>query len=140
MRPDPIQSDDDAGEGLGNDRATILIVEDNQVNSMILRAMLRKHGWEPLVARDGMEGVEMTLRHRPALILMDLQMPRLDGFAAAGEIRRRLDGPAPAIVAVTANVEPAVRAACVGAGFSGVLAKPVAMDELISTVRRYLVF
>lgn len=137
MRPDPSQSEE-AG-GARNEHATILIVEDNQVNSMILRAMLRKHGWEPLVAADGIEGVEMTLRHRPALILMDLQMPRLDGFAAAGEIRRRLDGPAPVIVAVTANVEPAVRAACVGAGFSGVLAKPVAMDELIATVRHHLV-
>ena len=138
MRPDTGKSETEAGEAPGNAPATILIVEDNQVNSMILRAMLRKHGWEPLVAADGVEGVEMTLRHRPSLILMDLQMPRLDGFAAAGEIRKRLDGPVPVIVAVTANVEPAVRAACVGAGFSDVLAKPVAMEELISAVRRHL--
>ncbi|MER2509263.1 response regulator [Amaricoccus sp.] len=138
MLPDSRQSDDRAGVSPTSNRATILIVEDNQVNSMILRAMLRKHGWEPLVAADGIEGVEMTMRHRPGLILMDLQMPRLDGFAAAGEIRRRCAGTIPAIVAVTANVEPAVRAACVSAGFSDVLAKPVAMEELVSTVRRHL--
>ncbi len=138
MRPDSQDHVDQSGVAPIGNRSGILIVEDNQVNSMILRAMLRKHGWEPLVAVDGVEGVEMTMRHRPGLILMDLQMPRLDGFAAASQIRRQFAGGAPAIVAVTANVEPAIRAACVGAGFSDVLAKPVAMEELISTVRRHL--
>ena len=116
----------------------ILIVEDNQVNALILRAMLRKHGWEPFVATDGAEGVEMSVRHQPRLILMDLQMPRLDGFAAAAAILRAYAGSTPVIVAVTANTGSEVRAACEAAGFSDVLAKPIAMNELIATVRRYL--
>lgn len=118
--------------------APILIVEDNQVNAMILRAMLVKHGWTPLIARDGVEGVEMALTHRPALILMDLQMPRLDGFAAAAEVQRRLRREAPAIIAVTATVGNQVRTACTAAGFADVLSKPVSMDDLIATVRRYV--
>ena len=65
--------------------APILIVEDNQVNALILRAMLRKHGYEPQVASSGVEGVEISARYHPRLVLMDLQMPRLDGFATAVE-------------------------------------------------------
>jgi CheY-like chemotaxis protein len=116
----------------------ILIVEDNQVNLMILRAMLRKRGYEPMVAMDGAEGVEMTERHRPGLVLMDLQMPRLDGIAAAREIRRRMDEAAPAIVAVTANPTEHVRAACLEAGFVDILDKPLIFGDLIATVERHL--
>jgi len=117
--------------------AAILIVEDNQVNAMILRAMLRKRGHEPLLACDGREGVEMADRHRPRLILMDLQMPRLDGFAAACEIRRKANGHSPVLVAVTANAAGDVRSACRAAGFAAVLAKPIVFDELIEVVQRY---
>lgn len=120
------------------DQSVILIVEDNQVNLLILRAMLRKRGYEPFVAMDGAEGVEMTERHRPRLVLMDLQMPRLDGLAAATEIGRRLNGSAPTIVAVTANASDEVRASCRAAGFADVLTKPIAFDDLIATLERYL--
>lgn len=116
----------------------ILIVEDNQVNAMILRAMLLKHGWDPYVASDGAQGVEMNAQHRPRLILMDLQMPRLDGFAAAREIRRAATGDAPVIVAVTANAGKEVRAACAAAGFAEVLSKPVEMSQVVDLVRRCL--
>jgi CheY-like chemotaxis protein len=116
---------------------TILIVEDNQVNALILSAMLRKHGHEPVVARDGREGVELTCRLRPRLVLMDLHMPRMDGFAAAGEIRRS-SGPTPVLIAVTANAGGEVRTACRAAGFACVLAKPIALADLIDLVQRYL--
>ena len=95
-------------------------------------------GYEPVMAADGVEGVALSARHHPRLILMDLQMPRLDGFAAAAEINRTAGEPSPVIVAVTANAGADVRAACRDAGFAGVLAKPVMLDELIATVRRFL--
>lgn len=119
---------------------TILIVEDNQVNAMILRAMLRKQGHEPLLATNGHQGIELSEVHRPRLILMDLQMPLLDGYAAANEIRRRSATPdgEPAIVAVTANVTGDVRAVCQEAGFASVLAKPIILQELSALVERYL--
>ena len=118
--------------------AQILIVEDNEVNALILRSMLRKHGYEPVVAVDGRQGVEMSGRYRPRLVLMDLQMPHLDGFAAAAEIRRNAGPDAPVFVAVTANDGSDMLSACRAAGFASVLAKPVVFDSLIATVRRYL--
>ncbi|MFO1209670.1 MAG: response regulator [Amaricoccus sp.] len=116
----------------------ILVVEDNAVNALIISAMLRRQGYHPLVARDGREGLEMNARHRPRLVLMDLQMPRLDGFAAASEIRRACDGDAPAIVAVTANAAGAIRGVCQAAGFASVLAKPIVFEDLIAAVHRHL--
>jgi CheY-like chemotaxis protein len=135
MRPEPLR----AADGLdAAQRGAILIVEDNQVNALILRAMLRKRGYEPFVAADGREGVAMSGLHRPRLVLMDLQMPKLDGFAAASEIREKAEGTDPVLVAVTANTGGEVRSACRAAGFSYVLAKPIAFDELIAVVRRFV--
>ena len=130
MRPEGAQ-------GPGPPLRAILIVEDNQVNALILRSMLRKRGYDTMVASDGVEGVAMSDRHHPLLVLIDLQMPRLDGFAAAAEIRRQ-PGAKPTIVAVTANAGTDVQDACEAAGFACVLAKPVVYDELIATVRRFL--
>ncbi len=116
----------------------ILIVEDNQVNALILTSMLRKHGHAPKVAWNGLEGVRMTTELCPRLVLMDLHMPGLDGYTAAGEIRRRMNGSSPTLVAVTADLGETVRLACREAGFAGVLAKPILIDELLTTVRRHL--
>ena len=115
----------------------ILIVEDNPTNALILRMMLQKSGYSAVVATDGADGVEMADRLRPPLILLDLHMPRLDGFAAAAEIRRRAGDRAPVIIAVTANVGPAVHAACLASGFGAVLSKPVFLDTLVSIVRTF---
>jgi CheY-like chemotaxis protein len=112
----------------------ILIVEDNHTNALILHAMLRKKGYAAVVAKDGVEGVEQAVRLQPWLVLLDLHMPRLDGFAAAAEIRRRLERHPPVQVAVTANVAPEIHAACLAAGFAAVLPKPVFLDSLISTI------
>ncbi len=119
-------------------RRLILIVEDNGTNALILRAMLRKSGYETAVATDGAEGVEMTHNLAPGLILMDLHMPRLNGFDAAAEILRTCGDGAPAIVAVTANANPEVHAACLASGFRAVISKPVLLDALIATVREFL--
>ncbi|MBP7241955.1 response regulator [Amaricoccus sp.] len=115
---------------------SILIVEDNQTNALILRSMLGKNGYSSLVASDGREGVEMMRTHRPRLVLMDLQMPRLDGFSAASEILA--GGDAPPIVAVTASVAERVREACLAAGFADVISKPIMIEELLETVRRLM--
>lgn len=119
-------------------RDGILIVEDNDVNALILRSMLRKHGYEPQVARDGEEGVAMIQRHNPRLVFMDLHMPRLDGFGAASAIRRRMNGASPVLVAVTATATGDVEAACRDAGFACVLPKPILVADLIGMVRRFL--
>jgi len=116
----------------------ILIVEDNPSNLFILQAMLRKHGYEPLVARDGLEGVAMAETHLPRLVLMDLSMPKMDGVTAALEIQRRLPDQPIAIVAVTASVSDEQRRQCDAAGFSGLLPKPINLPDLISTVHHHM--
>jgi len=115
----------------------ILIVEDNAVNLMVLRSILRKKGYEPLVAKDGLEGLEMAVAYRPRLILMDLNMPRMDGFASAAEIRRRLPGHDIIIVAVSANFSDEQIEACYAAGFAGLLPKPLDFAALSATVRQW---
>lgn len=119
-------------------KSGILVVEDNQVNLMILRAMLRKLGHEPHVATDGAEGVRMAQQVSPELVLMDLNLPKLDGIAAAAEIARRLAHDAPAVIAVTANLNMAIRRACLSAGFEDFLNKPIRLDELTEIVSRYV--
>jgi CheY-like chemotaxis protein len=119
-------------------RGGILVVEDNQVNLMILRAMLRKLGHEPHVATDGAEGVRMAEEVFPELVLMDLNLPKLDGIAAATEIVHRLAGDAPAIIAVTANASAVIRMACLSAGFGDFLNKPIRLNELTDIVSRYV--
>ena len=117
---------------------TILVVEDNDVNAMILRAMLRKLGHEPVMATDGFEGIEAAGRLRPRLVLMDLQMPRLDGLAAAGIIRSLgVSERETILVAVTASAALEVQNACEDAGFACVLAKPIVIGELEALLRRY---
>jgi CheY-like chemotaxis protein len=135
MRPERASLVPAAPAGAG----TILVVEDNQVNALILRAMLRKCGHEPLMASDGFEGIEIAGRMRPRLVLMDLQMPRLDGLAAAGTIRALGVGAEMVMVAVTASAAPEVRNACEDAGFACILAKPIVLGELTALLRRYLV-
>ncbi len=118
----------------------ILIVEDNQVSSMILSAMLRKAGWEPISAVDGAEGLAMSERFEPRLILMDLQMPRLDGYAATREILRtgRQRDYAPTIIAVTAAPDTRPSESWKELGFAALIEKPIDMSELLAVIRRYL--
>ncbi len=116
----------------------ILIVEDNSVNVMILRSMLRKHGLEPLVATDGAEGVALCQKHRPRLVLMDINMPKMDGLSAAEAIRDLGREDSPAIVAVTADASDEQREACRMAGFEDLLPKPLDLGDLMDTVRRWL--
>ncbi|TPE51403.1 response regulator [Amaricoccus solimangrovi] len=143
MRPeprDPLGGAPRPDLGAGPARR-VLVVEDNEVNAMILAAMLRRGGWEPVAAADGLAGIEMSARLHPRLILMDLQMPRLDGFAAARDILRasaREACPPPAIVAITAAPGPEARASCLAAGFADLLPKPVEMSDLLALVRRHM--
>lgn len=138
MQPDPGSGAGPSATGAPGAEDPILIIEDNQTNVLILRKMLRRHGYETCVAADGVEGVEMVRRLRPRLVLMDLHMPRLDGFAATAQIRRTEGGQDISIVAVTANASPEVHAACLASGFDAVLSKPVLLDALIAMVRRFL--
>jgi CheY-like chemotaxis protein len=135
----PPESASTRRNGAGEPGRGILVVEDNEVNALILRAMLLKLGYEAMVASDGFEGLEIVGRLRPRLVLMDLQMPRLDGLAAASSIRALGVGEDETVlVAVTASAAREVQNACEDAGFACILAKPIVFRELEEILSRYV--
>jgi two-component system sensor histidine kinase/response regulator len=116
----------------------VLVAEDNEINRRVLAGMLRKLGCEVVFAVDGREAVQLAEQREFQLVLMDCQMPELDGFAAARHIRQ-LGGRCAElpIVALTANVLPADRDACLAAGMNDFLSKPVKLDVLRAAVQRW---
>ena len=118
--------------------AKILVVDDDAINLMVIEQMLDSSGFSVVSAVDGVDAVEKAALVRPALVLMDLGMPRKNGFDAAIAIRRQSGTRCPKIVAVTANVTDRQREACRTAGFDGFLAKPLDMQDLLATVGEFM--
>ena len=103
----------------------ILVVEDHEENLALIRYLLRHGGFECLEARTGVEAVQMAREHRPDLILMDLQMPVLDGFGALAVIRADPDIGDSRVVAVTAYSMAGDRERALEHSFDGYLTKPI---------------
>lgn len=118
--------------------ANILVVDDDAINLMVIEQMLDTSGFPVVSAVDGVDAVEKAALVQPALILMDISMPRMNGIDAAITIRKQSAGQCPKIVAVTANVTERQREACKAAGFDGFLGKPVEMEVLLSTVGEFI--
>ena len=128
----------DTPRGIGR----ILVVEDNLVNQKVVTAILRKRGYQPMVANNGREALEMLSgapdpRHY-GLVLMDVQMPVLDGLQATRIIRADSKWDHLPIVAMTAHAMDTDRDACMQAGMNWYVSKPVNHDALISTIERFL--
>ncbi|MBZ8142447.1 hypothetical protein CLD22_21425 [Rubrivivax gelatinosus] len=115
----------------------ILLAEDNPVNQEVVVELLRESDLVVDTADDGRQAVDMALAGDYALILMDVQMPVLDGLAATREIRQRLGDGIP-IVAMTANAFAEDRAACIEAGMNDHLPKPVDPQRLFHMLLRWL--
>jgi len=116
----------------------ILLVEDDRVNTKLMLLMLRKLGYEPIVACDGVEAVERYGQEHPDCILMDIQMPRKDGPEATEEIRN-LENAIPGgnhafISALTANILDETRTQCRAAGMDDYLSKPIKLALLAKTL------
>jgi signal transduction histidine kinase/DNA-binding response OmpR family regulator len=114
----------------------ILLAEDNAVNQRLAVVNLESWGHQVTVARDGCEAVEACTAERFDLVLMDSQMPRMSGFEATAEIRRREgagNGRVP-IIAMTANVMKGYREECLAAGMDGYVAKPIRRQELLKEI------
>ncbi len=115
----------------------ILLVEDNAVNQKLALLMLERLGYRADVAGNGLEAVAAVSRQRYDLVLMDVQMPEMDGLEATGRIRTTLPAEVmPRIVAMTANATHEGRAACFAAGMDDYISKPVQVTELVSALYR----
>jgi signal transduction histidine kinase len=108
----------------------VLVAEDNPVNQQVIVAMLRRLGLEPTLVEDGRAAVKATAEQHFDLVLMDCQMPIMDGFEATREIRARGSNGRPWIVAVTANAMAGDAERCRAAGMDDYVSKPISIDAL----------
>ncbi len=118
--------------------ARLLVVEDNLVNQKVVLAILRRKGYRIDVANDGREALERLEATRYDLVLMDVQMPVLDGLEATRLIRREARWDSLPIIAMTAHAMNGDRERCLQAGMTGYISKPVQPAHLIATVERQL--
>jgi CheY-like chemotaxis protein len=115
-------------------RPLVLLAEDNDANRRTVGDFLRSQEYDVIVAEDGEEAVTNALAWKPALILMDVQMPRVDGLEAIKRIRAALPIAHVPIVALTALAMPGDKERCLSAGANAYLSKPVSLKELASLV------
>ncbi|NTW01023.1 MAG: response regulator, partial [Oscillochloris sp.] len=118
--------------------ARILLAEDNEVNLHAVRDYLEEKGYVVTVARTGREALEQAKEVVPDLILMDIQMPEMDGLEAIQHLRDRAESAATPIIALTALAMAGDRERCLAAGASEYLTKPVSLRGLVETMHRLL--
>ena len=112
----------------------ILLAEDNVVNQKLALRLLEQMGYRADMASNGIEAVESLERQMYDVILMDVQMPEMDGLEATRHIRKLTNTPQPHIIAMTANAMEGDRELCLSAGMDDYISKPIRVDELIEAL------
>jgi len=116
----------------------ILVIEDNETNIYLIGFILRKNGHEVIEARTGEEGVELAIKDKPDLVLMDIQLPGIDGLEATKRIREsEADGTIP-IIALTSYAMTGDREKALKAGCTGYIEKPINPDTFMNEIEKYL--
>lgn len=118
--------------------AKILIIEDNEQNLYLMRFLLEHEGFKVIAAMDGREGIEMASREKPDVILLDIQLPFMDGYGVAREIRKVDELAVVPIIAVTSYAMPDDRGKCLAAGATDYMEKPIDPDKFVDRIRKYL--
>lgn len=116
----------------------ILIVEDNEKNLKLFRFLLNSQSYETIEARDGEGGIRLAKDQKPDLILMDVQMPVMDGVAATRILKEDPDTKGIPIIALTSYAMKGDRDRFLSEGFVENIAKPIKVNEFLEVVRRYL--
>ncbi len=129
QQPKPASSSDSA-------KKTILLVEDSPEILLLIKRMLTKAGYNVLVAQDGREAVRLARDSESDLILMDLEMPVMDGWQAMKQIRE--DGYGKPVVALTSASAQAHRSRAMAMGFNDYLQKPIPLLDMLNTIERYI--
>lgn len=116
----------------------ILYIEDNEQNLYLVRFILEKHGYEVSSATDGQEGIDLAASIKPDLILLDIQLPRMDGYTVAGHLRANPELAAIPIVAVTSYAMAGDRDKALASGCTGYIEKPINPDTFMQQVEQHL--
>lgn len=117
---------------------TLLIIEDNEQNFYLMRFLLEKSGFTVIGAENGKEGIEMALSRKPMGILLDIQLPEMDGYAVAAELKKHDELDQTPIVAVTSYAMVGDREKVLAAGATGYIEKPINPETFVSEIVRYL--
>jgi CheY-like chemotaxis protein len=115
---------------------TILIAEDNPVNQKLAERILNKFGYQPDIVSNGREALSILSAKNYDLVLMDVQMPEIDGLEATRRIRLGSEVQ-PVIIAMTANAMQGDREMCIDAGMNDYISKPINLDELIALLKKW---
>jgi two-component system, cell cycle response regulator DivK len=115
----------------------VLVVEDNEKNMKLFRDVLQATGYRTLEATTGEHALELAAEHAPDLVLMDAQLPGIDGVEALRRLREDERTATACVVALTAQAMAGDRERFLDAGFDGYISKPVNVPEFIGTVKRY---
>ena len=116
----------------------LLIIEDNPQNYYMMRFLLEKHGFSVVVAENGRDGIAAALRGRPAAVLLDIQLPEMDGYAVAAELRKNPDMKEVPVIAVTSYAMAGDREKVLAAGATGYIEKPINPETFVDEIRSYL--
>jgi two-component system cell cycle response regulator DivK len=116
----------------------VLLVEDNERNRKLVRTILKFRGFEVIECEDGAPSLELAKQHKPALVLMDIQLPTMDGITALRRLRADPETRAIPVIAVTASVTPGEREKVVEAGFNAYVGKPIDVEEFGALVDRFV--
>lgn len=119
-------------------KSRILCIEDNEQNLYLVTFLLRSKGYEVLQAREGREGIDSAIRNKPDLILLDIQLPSMDGYAVARALHANPDLDSIPVVAVTSYAMVGDREKALSAGCSGFIEKPINPDTFLMQVEDYL--
>ncbi len=117
---------------------TVLYIEDDPVNMALVRKLLKVEGFSMLEATNGVSGIELARRYKPSLILMDMNMPDVDGYEATTQIKNSPDTAQIPVVAVTANAMPGDRERSLSVGCDGHITKPININTFADEVRSFI--
>jgi two-component system cell cycle response regulator DivK len=116
----------------------ILIVEDNDLNLKLFKDLLEAHGYETLEIKDGVDAVNVVKRHRPSLILMDIQLPEISGLDVTKKIKADKEIADIPIIAVTAFAMKDDEEKILRAGCQAYISKPISIVSFLDTIRKFL--
>lgn len=115
---------------------TLLIIEDNEHNLYLMRFLLEKYGFTIIEARDGKTGIEIARQKMPDAILLDIQLPEMDGYAVAGELKKHIQMADIPIIAVTSYAMVGDRERILSAGANGYIEKPINPETFVEEIKK----